>query len=174
MHDVEQGFRDFVTARRRALLQRAWLLTGNWAAAEDLVQTALLRSWPRWRRVSGSGQEDAYIRTVMLHVYPSGRRRRWNAETPTGELPEPANGANQASVFDHVDLRLLLTRAMSMLPPRQRAVIVLRFVEDLSEAQTAHALGCSVGTVKSQTSKALASLRQQPQLTARLEEAPHA
>lgn len=170
MRADEQSFRDYVVARQGALLRRAWLLTGDWATAEDLVQSALMRVWPRWERVTANGQEDAYVRKVMLNVYLSGRRRHWTREAPTAELPEPAPVDRDGDV----DLRLVLTRAVAALPPRQRAVIVLRFVEDLSELQTAQVLGCAPGTVKSQTSKALATLRRQQQVAHLLEETHHA
>jgi RNA polymerase sigma-70 factor (sigma-E family) len=170
VREEEQLFRDFVTARQHGLLRRAWLLTGDWASAEDLVQGALLRVWPRWSRISATGQEDAYVRKVMLNLYLSGRRRRWSHEAPTADLPEVLSLDSYADV----DVRVALTRAVAALPPRQRAVVVLRFVEDLSESQTADALGCARGTVKSQTSKALATLRSDPQIANLLEERPRA
>ena len=170
MRDAERSFRVFVVARQHQLLRRAWLLTGDWASAEDLVQTALLRSWPRWGRISATGGEDAYVRKVMLNTYLSGRRRRWTHETPTLDLPEPP----PVDGYTVVDLRVSLTQAVASLPPRQRAVIVLRFVEDLSEVETAAALGCAPGTVKSQTSKALASLRHDQRVAVLLEEMPRA
>ena len=166
MREGEQGFREFVAARQRDLLRRAWLLTGDWAAAEDLVQSSLLRVWPRWARVSATGQEDAYVRKVMLNVYLSGRRRRWTREAPTAELPERVSDEGYADV----EARVILAQVVAALPRRQRAVIVLRFVEDLSESQTADALGCAQGTVKSQTSKALATLRRHPQVANLMEE----
>jgi len=166
----EVAFREFVAGRQQALLRRAWLLTGDWASAEDLVQTALLRVWPHWSRASSLGHEEAYVRAAMLNVYLTGRKRAWNRERATEHLPEPVCD----DVSDVVDLRALLTRALATLPPRQRAVIVLRFVEDLSEAQTAELLGCAAGTVKSQTSKALATLRLSPALATVLEELHHA
>lgn len=168
--DDESAFRAFVTARERSLLRRAWLLTGDWATAEDLVQTTLLRVWPRWRRISDMGQEDAYVRRTMVNLYISGRRRRWRGETPTFAVPEVAGRDGYADV----DVRLALAGGLAALPPRQRAVIVLRFVEDLSEAQTAQVLACAPGTVKSQTSKALASLRRHPHIAALIEEAHYA
>lgn len=165
MAEDERGFRDFVVARQGALLRRAWLLTGDWGSAEDLVQSALLRVWPRWGRVTATGQEDDYVRKVMLNQYLTARRRRWTREAPMAELPEPAS----ADGYADVDVRVVLSRAVAALPRRQRAVIVLRFVEDLSELQTADALGCAAGTVKSQTSKALATLRLRPQVADLLE-----
>ncbi|MCW2706767.1 MAG: polymerase sigma24 factor [Frankiales bacterium] len=166
MDDDERTSREFVRARERSLLRRGWLLTGDWAAAEDLVQGALLRVWPKWRRACSAGQEEAYVRRTMLNLYLSGSRRRWRAEAPVATLPE----RDAPDTYDAVDTRLTLAGAMASLPPRQRAVIVLRFVEDLSETQTALALDCAAGTVKSQTSKALAALRRFPDLSSLLEE----
>lgn len=147
-------FQDYVLARRRALLRTAWLLTGDWHAAEDLVQTALIRCHPHWSRVSANNP-DAYVRKTIVNAHTSLLRRRWRGEHPTADLPEhPANDEYGAA-----DSRHLMIAALRRLPVRQRAAVVLRFYEDLSETETATALGCSVGTVKSQTSKALAALR---------------
>ena len=151
-------FAEFVAARQRALLRSAWLLTGDWAAAEDLVQTALVRAWPHWGRLPDGNAAEAYVRRVMLNTYASWWRRRWRGETPTATPPDtPATGSDS-------DLRATLVDAVRRLPARQRAVVVLRYLDDLSEAQAADVLGCSVGTVKSQASKALATLRRDPRL----------
>jgi RNA polymerase sigma-70 factor (sigma-E family) len=147
-------FQDFVLARRRALLRTAWLLTGDWHAAEDLVQTALMRCYPHWRRIA-AGNPDAYVRKAIANAHASSWRRRWHGEHPTAQLPDQAD----TDEYDAADSRRLLVSALGRLPARQRAVVVLRFYEDLSESDTAAALSCSVGTVKSQTAKALASLR---------------
>lgn len=146
-----EGFSDFVVARSPALLRTARLITRDAELAQDLVQAALAKAWPRWSRVEAP---EAYVRTVMVHTYLTWRRRRWHGETPTGWLPE--SGTDQ---WDAVDTRTVVKAALGALPPRQRAVIVLRYLDDLTEAQTADALGCTVGTVKSQTSKALMRLR---------------
>jgi RNA polymerase sigma-70 factor (sigma-E family) len=151
-----QGFRDFVVARQRALLRTARMLTGNQHAAEDLVQATLERVWPRWERVARDGDPDAYVRRAMINTYASWWRRRWRGERPTAELPETSSSDD---AYARADLADALRRVLPTLPPRQRAVLVLRYYEDLSEAATAEALGCSVGTVKSQTAKALARLR---------------
>ena len=144
--DVEQDFKDFVVGRQRSLLRSAYLLAGDWAAAEDLVQTALLRSWPHWGRLARQQGQEAYVRKVLLNAFLSGRRRRWRGEWATEVLPD------RAAVPDlgGVDERTALLIALASLPPRQRAVVVLRHVDDLTERQTAAALGCAVGTVKSQ------------------------
>jgi RNA polymerase sigma-70 factor (sigma-E family) len=154
------GFGEFVAARSPALLRSAWLLTGDQALAEDLVQTALTKVWPRWDRINRTdGRVEAYVRKVMVTTYANWWRRKWRAEQPTARVPEhPASVDRYAEVDDRAEVR----RALAVLPPRQRAVIVLRYYEDLTETQTAGLLGCSVGTVKSQTSKALAKLREQP------------
>lgn len=148
--------REYLLARQQALVRTGYLLTGDWQQAEDLVQTAMVKVWPRWPRIVAGGDPDAYVRRVLVTTYATWWRRRWRGERPSALLPETAadDGALAA-----VDLRDAVGRLLPELPPRQRAVVVLRFYEDLTEVQTAAALGCSVGTVKSQTSKALARLR---------------
>ena len=155
MFDEPPGFRDYVAARQRALLRTARMLTGNQHTAEDLVQAALERVWPRWSRVVRDGDPDAYVRRVLVNTYSTWWRRKWRSETPTSQLPDVA----APDEFADADLADALRRLLPTLTPRQKAVVVLRFYEDLSEAATAEVLGCSVGTVKSQTSKALARLR---------------
>lgn len=157
--DSAEDFRRFVAARQRALLRTAWLLTGDWATAEDLVQTALMRAWPHWGRISADHRADAYVRRIMVNKSLDWRARRWNAEVPTAVLPEPLVDGGAGPEAHHV-----LLAAVRGLPPRQRATIVLRYFDDLSEADTAAAMGCSVGTVKSRSAKALATLRRQPDL----------
>jgi RNA polymerase sigma-70 factor (sigma-E family) len=149
-------FDEFVVARSRALLRTAYLLTHDHALAEDLLQTALAKAWFAWRRIDGN--PDAYVRRILVNTYASWWQRKWNGEHPTDELPERASGEAATEPTD-------LWQAMERLPRRQRAVVVLRYFEDLTEAQTAELLGCSVGTVKSQCSKALAKLRIDPALT---------
>jgi RNA polymerase sigma-70 factor (sigma-E family) len=157
------GFAEYVAARGDSLLRTAWLLTGDHHRAEDLVQTALGKTWPHWSQIveSGEGSYDAYVRRVMMTTYIAWWRRRWNAELPMAQLPERSGEVNQ----DAVELRRDLLIALSALPRGQRAVVVLRYFEDLTEAQTAEALGCSVGTVKSHSARALAALRESPALT---------
>lgn len=151
-------FDQFVAARSTTLLRTAYLLTHDHALAEDLLQTALTKAWFAWRRIDG--RPEPYVRKILVNTYATWWRRRWNGEAATDELPEAVAGdATGAADLGH-DLWL----AMERLPRRQRAVVVLRYFEDLTEAQTADLLGCSVGTVKSQTSKALAKLRIDPAL----------
>jgi RNA polymerase sigma-70 factor (sigma-E family) len=152
------GFEEFVAARSARLLRVCYLLTRDWAAAEDLLQTALAKAWFGWDRIRE--EPESYVRAVIANTYASWWRRRWRGELPTAQLPEHA----AVQVVDDVDDRDEMWAALGRLPRRQRAVVVLRFYEDLSERQTADALGVSVGTVKSQTSKALATLRIDPVL----------
>ncbi|MFC4786080.1 SigE family RNA polymerase sigma factor [Nocardioides sp. MAHUQ-72] len=155
------GFDDFVAARSSGLLRTAYLLTHDHALAEDLLQTALTKAWFAWGRIEG--HPEPYVRRILVNTYASWWRRRWNGELATDELPEPASGTD---VADRADTGRDLWTAMERLPRRMRAVVVLRYFEDLTEAETARLLGCSVGTVKSQTSKALAKLRIDPALVA--------
>jgi RNA polymerase sigma-70 factor (sigma-E family) len=154
----EASFDEFVAARSRALLRTAYLLTRDHALAEDLLQTALTKAWFAWRRIKGN--PEPYVRRILVNTYASWWRRKWNGEHPTDDLPEPPGAVVAVGADEPTDL----WAAMARLPRRQRAVVVLRYFEDLTEAQTAEALGCSVGTVKSQTSKALAKLRIDPAL----------
>jgi RNA polymerase sigma-70 factor (sigma-E family) len=151
----EATFDDFVAARSRALLRTAYLLTHDHALAEDLLQTSLAKAWFAWKRIDGN--PEPYVRRILVNTYASWWRRKWNGEHPTEELPEHVTEETGAEPTD-------LWRAMERLPRRQRAVVVLRYFEDLTEVQTAALLGCSVGTVKSQCSKALAKLRIDPAL----------
>jgi len=147
------GYEEFVAARSPRLLRVAFLLTRDWALAEDLLQTALMKAWFAWSRLDG--EPEAYVRKIIATTYTSWRRRRWTGEVSHAEMPERAMPDGLAAVDD----RFGLWPALGRLPKRQRAVLVLRFFEDLTEAQTAEALGISVGTVKSQASKALVKLR---------------
>lgn len=152
------GFDEFVAARSGRLLRTSYLLTRDHGLAEDLLQTALTKAWFAWSRIDGD--PEAYVRKVIVNTYASWWRRKWRGEHPTDELPE-GQGVDHAdgSAGSHD-----LWEALGRLPRRQRAVVVLRYFEDLTEAETARLLECSVGTVKSQTSKALAKLRVDPAL----------
>jgi RNA polymerase sigma-70 factor (sigma-E family) len=153
---LEDEFREFVAARSAALLRTAYLLAGDWATAEDLLQTALTKTYLAWKRLGEIEAVEPYARRVLVNTATSWWRRRWHGERPTEILPErPAPD----KLEEHLE-RDALWQYVKALPARQRAVLVLRFYEDMSEAQTAALLGISVGTVKSQTSRALGSLRQ--------------
>jgi RNA polymerase sigma-70 factor (sigma-E family) len=154
---AKEDFRSYVAARSPALMRTAYALTGNRADAEDLLQTALAKTYLSWERIRQREAVDGYVRRVMVNTQTSWWRRRKVDEHPMGELPERASGRDAVS-----DLALhdALWTALSGLPRRQRAMVVLRYYEDLSEAETAAVLGVSVGTVKSATSRALAKLRE--------------
>lgn len=149
------SFEAFVIGRRRSLLRFAWMLTGDWHLADDLVQTALARCYPRWSRI-GEDNPDAYVRKAIVSVHASWWRRRWRGETPTATMPDRPHVDDEIA---SAELRRTVTAALATLPARQRATVVLRYFEDLTETQTAHVMDCSLGTVKSQTAKALAHLR---------------
>ena len=158
-----ESFDDFVATRSNRLLRTAYLLTHDRALAEDLVQTSLAKAWFSWGRIEG--RPEAYVRRIMVNTYSSWWRRRWNGEEATADLPERGAGQGFRPGEDvRVDDRTDLWRALARLPRRQRAVVVLRFYEDLSEAETAEIMQCSMGTVKSQASRALARLRVDPTL----------
>jgi len=153
--DIEEQFREFVAARSASLLRTAYLLVGDWGNAEDIVQTTLTKTYLAWRRLGDLDAVEPYARKVLVNTSTSWWRRRWHGERPTDVLPDRGLG-------DGVDERAerdLLWRCVGTLPARQRAVLVLRFYEDLTEAQTARLLGVTVGTVKSQCFRALAALR---------------
>lgn len=150
---IDGEFTAFVNERGAALLRVAYALAGNQHAAEDLLQNALAKAYARWPRIRGDA--EPYVKRILYHDQVSGwRRRARRAEVPVAELPE------QAAAGPDSELRLLLLDALRALPPRQRAVLTLRYLEDLSVEQTAALLGCRAGTVASQTAKGLARLRQ--------------
>jgi RNA polymerase sigma-70 factor (sigma-E family) len=151
-----EAFRGYVAARSPALLRTAYLLTGNRADAEDLLQTALAKTYLAWDRIREREAIDGYVRRVMVNTQTSFWRRRKVDEYATETLPEGPPGRDAT---DDLALHDALWTALSTLPKRQRAMVVLRYYEDLSEAETAQVLGVSVGTVKSTTSRALAKLR---------------
>jgi RNA polymerase sigma-70 factor (sigma-E family) len=151
MSDHSQTFHEFVASRSSALLRTAFLLTGDRQLAEDLVQTALLKAARVWSRIEAS--PEAYVRKIMYHENISWWRRRRLAETSLSDVPElPAGTADQ-------DARLMILTALAQLTPKQRTVLVLRYLEDLSVSQTARVLGIGDGTVKSMTKQALNRLR---------------
>lgn len=158
----DERFREFVLKRSRALHRTAYLLTGNWETARDLVQTALARAWVRWSRSAWPDLPELYVRRIMVTTYSNWWRRRWRAEFPAGELPERPDARD---AYAQVDLHTSVRTALAMLPHKQRAIVVLRYFDDLTEAEVARLMGCSIGTVKSQTAKAFAKLRRSPGLS---------
>ncbi len=153
------SFDEFVAARASRLLRVAFLLTRDWQSAEDLLQTALMKAWSAWSRVND--EPEPYVRRIIVNAYTSSWRRRWRGELAHSVVPEPAS---LPSRVDEVAERDVVWQALGRLPRRQRAVVVLRYFEDLPEAQVADLLGITVGTVKSQTAKALRHLRVDPTL----------
>jgi RNA polymerase sigma-70 factor (sigma-E family) len=151
---VEQEFTEFVVHRSHALLRVAYALTGDAHAAEDLVQQALAKAFVHWRRIHG--EAEPYIKKIIYHDSASRwRRRSVRAETTVAHPPELT--VPDGSYDTH--LRLILRQGLLALPPRQRAVLVLRYLEDLTVDETAEILGCRPGTVASQASRGLARLR---------------
>lgn len=158
--DDERGYSQFVQGRVTALQRTAYHLCGDWHEAHDLVQAALIRLYRHWRRVSAADSPDAYVRRMLVNVFLDQRRGWWSRHVrPFGDPPElPASTADPA-VDLVVDRTVDLQAALARLSPGQRAVLVLRYWEGLDVAETAAALGCSPGTVKSQTSYAITALR---------------
>lgn len=156
--DRFDGLADFIVARQAALSRVAFLLTGDHDAARDLLQSALEKTARHWRRVSRSENPEAYVRRMLYNTFISSwrRQRRRIAEYPTAVPPDLPSIHDES---ERAARRLTLERALVRLTPKQRAVIVLRFHEDLSEVDTVQAMGCSLGTVKSQTHYALGRLR---------------
>jgi RNA polymerase sigma-70 factor (sigma-E family) len=150
----EATYREFAAVQLQALQRPAYLLCGDWHHAQDLVQTTLLKMYAAWPRLGANVDRHAYARRVLVNAYISSRRRHWwRREVSTAAVMDVA--APLADVDEREEQRRLLLS----LPPRQRAVVVLRFWEDFSVEQTAQALGIAAGTVKSQTSEALKTLR---------------
>ena len=153
---VDTEFTAYAAARMRLLRRSAYLLCGDWHRAEDLTQTALTKVYVAWARVRRADNIDGYVRTVLVRAFLDEERRLWKRERPAESLgdvslADPASGT---------DSRIDLARALSALPARQRAAVVLRLWEDLPIAEVARTLGCSEGTVKSSTSRGLATLRE--------------
>lgn len=150
-----ESFTAWVQSRAVRLHRTAYLLCGDWHVAQDLVQESLARTALAWRRIENMDDPDAYVRRVLVNQARQRWRLRRTHELPTGSLPEVGipDGAQARAE------REVLVQALQALPRRQRAVVVLRYFEQLSVAETAQALECSPGTVKSQTARALTALR---------------
>ncbi len=149
------GFNEFVTTRSHRLLRTARMLTRDWAAAEDLLQDAMAKAWFAWSRIDGD--PEPYVRRIIATSFISQSRRLWRREMPTADVNDQiTDGSDDIRTSDDRDA---LWQALGRLPARQRAVVVLRYYEDMPEADVAKALGCSVGTVKSQAARALSKLR---------------
>jgi RNA polymerase sigma-70 factor (sigma-E family) len=163
MVGADSSFRDFYQARIAALSRVAYLLTGDAHLAEDLLQQALIRVASRWESVLASGDPEPYVRKVLYHQHISWWRRSRREWASTGGLPETVQADHASAVV----VTLSLQQALARLAPRQRAVLVLRFYEDLSDEQVAAALGCSVNTMTMQLSFRVRACRNQPACGAR-------
>jgi RNA polymerase sigma-70 factor (sigma-E family) len=152
--DVSE-FSDFVVARCRAMLRTAYLLTGDHGHAEDLVQTTLAKCFVAWPRLRARKAADAYVRKAMLNTYLSWRRKKSWHEIASDAPPDREGADSTEGLAQRSDVMA----ALAGLPPRQRAVVVLRFYEDLGVDQVADQMGCSAGSIKRQTSVALSKLR---------------
>ncbi|MEV4620118.1 SigE family RNA polymerase sigma factor [Asanoa sp. NPDC049573] len=152
---AQDSFRDYVAARLVSLSRAAFLLTGDRHLAEDLVQQALIQVASRWEKISAGGDPDPYVRRVLYTQHVSWWRRHRLIDRPHAVPPDVV----VADRAHDTDTELTVRQALRRLTPKQRAVLVLRYFEDLTEAQTAEVLGLSVGTVKSNTRDALARLR---------------
>ncbi|MFI5956337.1 SigE family RNA polymerase sigma factor [Cryptosporangium sp. NPDC051539] len=151
----EQAYREFAQERLPSLRRLAYVLSQDWHRADDLVQGALVQIYVHWDKVSAATDRAAYARTTLVRVFLNERRTSWARRVVLVDEPPDVAARPEPDSSESLTLR----SALAGLPPRQRAVLVLRFWSDLSVEQTASALSCSPGTVKSQTSKALASLR---------------
>ena len=154
----EQDFAEYFAARRDAVRRSAYLLCGDWHRADDLAQTAFVALHRRWRKIRDRGALDAYVRRTLVRAVIDESRRPWRRERFVEELPETP--VSTGEIGDSVATRSALLDGLRVVPPRQRAVLVLRFLEGLDVAATAEALKCSEGTVKSQTARGLTALRE--------------
>jgi RNA polymerase sigma-70 factor (sigma-E family) len=161
-HRDEQQFAEFATAARDRMRRTAYLISGDWELASDIVQEALIRVYVAWPRIDHQGGLHAYARRCLMNVAIDMGRKRSSTELPTEHdaMDRPAGAADHG-----VPAREALMMALRALPPRQRACVVLRFFEDLSVHDTALVLGCQEGTVKSQTARALDFLRAQTHIS---------
>ncbi len=155
--ELDEGFAAYVRGRGDHHLRVAVLLTGDWHAAEDLVQASLVKLYRAWPRLDTAADPDAYLRRIMVNTHRSWWRARWRRETPAERLPE---GQPSGDIADRLALGALVREALAKLPRQQRAVLVLRFCEDLAEAEVAALLGCSAGAVKTHAHRGLRTLRQ--------------
>lgn len=154
-HEARATFASFVTHRANALWRSAWLLTGDPGTAEDLVQTALAKTWDRYEQFSADAQFEAYVRTTMYRTFVSWwRLKRWSSEVPT-EDPFASQPDNVVSSETRIDVQ----RALATLPRMQRAVLTLRYFEDRSVAEVAEILGIPQNTVKTHARRACLALR---------------
>ena len=156
--EEEARFSVYVTARRDQVRRTAYLMCGDWHKADDLAQTAFVALHRRWKKIREPGATDAYLRKTLVRASIDESRRPWRRERHTDELPEPPQDG--PGLAEQVATRQDLIEALRKVPPRQRAVLVLRYFEGMDVGGAAKALGCSEGNVKSQTARGLANLRE--------------
>ncbi|SCG43064.1 SigE family RNA polymerase sigma factor [Micromonospora halophytica] len=154
MGDRDTAFAEYFAARSASMRGTAYLLCGDWHRAEDLVQTAFTKLYLVWNRVTRHEVLDAYVRQILVRTFLDERRRGWWRRERVG-----GEDAERPTPPDSPENRLVMLRALAAVPPRQRAVLVLRYWEDLSVDEVAALLGCSAGTVKSQAARGLDTLR---------------
>jgi RNA polymerase sigma-70 factor (sigma-E family) len=153
---MDAAFTAYVAARRDVVRRTAFLLCGNWHTADDLTQTAFVKLYGAWHRVRDPGALDAYVRSVLVRATVDESRRPWRREKAVDAVPHnPAPSDSASTLAD----RAVVRQALAAVPAGQRTVLVLRYFEGLDVAETAAALGCSEGNVKSQTARGLAALR---------------
>ncbi|MEU6645930.1 SigE family RNA polymerase sigma factor [Saccharomonospora sp. NPDC046836] len=156
-HRDEQAFAEYFAAKRDSVRRTAYLLCGDWHRADDLAQTAFVALHRKWRKIRDRTALDAYVRTTLVRATIDESRRPWRRERQSDELPERPQA--EPPLADRVATREDLLAGLRKVPPRQRAVLVLRYFEGLDVSGVAQALGCSEGNVKSQTARGLANLR---------------
>lgn len=155
----ESGFREWMAVKVPGLRRKAFLLTGDWHAADDLVQDTLIAMYARWARVSRGRNVDAYANRVMVHKFIDDRRRPWRRERSVDAVPESADERAVRAFADVDDADGLIGAALTALPAGQRAVVVLRFTDDLTIAEIAHLMDLPTGTVKSRLSRGTDAIR---------------
>lgn len=155
MNDRERGFTDYFASRSGVFRGTAYLLCGDWHRAEDIVQTTFVKLFRAWNRISRHDTLDAYTRRILVRTYLDETRRGFFFRERPTERPDDASAPPAGSPED----RMVLLGALASVPPRQRAALVLRYWEDMSVEDTARAMGCTEGTVKSQTARGLDALR---------------
>lgn len=157
----DAGFREWMTVRASSLRRKAFLLCGDWSGADDLVQDVLIAMYPRWARIVRGGHVDAYANRVLLGKHVDARRRPWRRERPVDEVPDTVDATSERAITEVDERDGALMVALATLPAAQRAVLVLRFTDDLSIEEIAQVMNIPAGTVKSRLSRGTEALRAQ-------------
>jgi RNA polymerase sigma-70 factor (sigma-E family) len=161
----EAGFREWMLVRSAALRRKAFLLCGDWSAADDLVQDVMVAMYPKWSRIVGGGQVDAYANRVLVGKHVDARRRPWRRERSMDTVPESIDLASERAIAAVDDRDGPLMAGLAALPVGQRTVVVLRFTDDLSIEEIARVMGIPEGTVKSRLSRGIETLRTQLEMS---------